>query len=188
MLPPTSMTEEEYVLRETEAEYKNEYRDGRVVAMSGASPVHSLITTNLIRELSLQLKGTPCRVLSSDTRIKVTAAHFYTYPDLSVVCAAPRFDSQDPSALLNPGLIVEVLSPSTEDYDRGQKFAFYRRLASLKEYVLVAWNTPYLERFVLWPDATWHRYRTEGLASSVDLASLPCSLALQEVYDKADLP
>src|SRR5206468_6291774 len=118
----------------------SEYINGQIYAMSGASREHNLIVVNLIRELSSQLRGRPCEVYASDMRVKVRPTGMYTYPDVVAVCGEPRFEDEQVDTLVNPAVIVEVLSPSTEAYDRGQKFAHYRKLESLTEYVLVAQN------------------------------------------------
>jgi len=180
------MTEEEYLVREPESEYKSEFRDGRVVAMSGASLAHSGISVNVTSEIRQQLRGTPCRAFSSDTRIKVAAAKFYTYPDLSVVCGKPITDERDKSALLNPTLIVEVLSPSTEAYDRGQKFAFYKKLESLREYVLIAQDQVGVERFLRQDTGEWHSLKLSSLDDLLELPSIGCRIVLREIYDKVD--
>ncbi len=186
MTTGTFISEDEYLIREPEAAYKSEFRNGRIVAMTGASPAHSRITMNLAVELGTQLKKKPCRLFSSDTRIKVEAAQFYTYPDLSVVCEEPRFDRRDRHALINPLLIVEVLSPSTEAYDRGQKFAWYRQLPSLREYVLVAQDTICVERFSRDETGGWSSTKVERLEDVMELPALGCRLHLADVYDKVD--
>src|SRR5438067_352701 len=129
---------EEYLELEETADYKSEYFDGEVFAMAGGTPEHNLIAANLIGELRNQLEETPCRVYPSDQRVKIPDTGLYTYPDVTVVCADPQFEEPDRRAMLNPTLIVEVLSETTEAYDRGDKFAHYRRLSSLREYVMVA--------------------------------------------------
>src|SRR4028118_400920 len=137
----TYITPEEYLVFERQAEYKNEYFDGEIFAMVGASRKHNLITTNITRELSQQLKNKPCEVYSSDMRVRIPNANIYTYADLTVVCGEPKFEDAQFDTLLNPALIVEVLSKSTASYDRSQKFAFYRTIESLTDYILVAQDT-----------------------------------------------
>ena len=178
------MTEEEYLLREPEAEYKSEYRDGRVVAMGGASPAHSVITANILSSIHGQLKGRPCRVYTSDTRVKVASARFYTYPDVSVVCGEPLFDRQDTSALLNPTVIVEVLSPSTEAYDRGMKFEYYKKLSSLREYVLAAQDETRVERFVRQGNGEWTAQVLGSTGDSLPLDAIDCRIEVRDIYDK----
>ena len=140
-------TPEEYLALERKAEYKSEYINGEIYAMSGASRAHILITVNLTRELSTQLRGRPCEVYASDMRVKVSPTGMYTYPDVAAVCGEARFEDGQVDTLTNPSVIIEVLSPSTEAYDRGEKFAHYRKLQSLAEYVLVAQDKMRVEHF-----------------------------------------
>ena len=137
-IPKPSLTPQEYLARERRATEKSEYYRGEIFAMAGASFEHSLIKDNLARESGNQLKDKPCRVITSDLRIKVNATGLYTYPDAVIVCDEPKFEDAQVDTLLNPRVIVEVLSDSTEKYDRGGKFAHYRQIPSLQEYVLVA--------------------------------------------------
>jgi len=174
---------EEYLALERAAEHKSEYFDGEIFAMAGASEEHNLITVNLSRELSTQLKGRPCRTYSNDMRVKVDASGLYTYPDVVVVCGERQFEDAQVDTLLNPTLIVEVLSPSTEAYDRGQKFRLYRGLASLKTYVLVAQDTPQVERYERQPDDQWLLSEAQNLEDALPLPGIGCHLALSEVYD-----
>lgn len=128
----------EYLAVERQHEYKSEYIDGEMIAMVGASRRHNIIGINITREISQQLKGRPCENYASDMRVRIPSKRMYTYPDVVVVCDEPRFEDDYLDTLLNPTVIIEVLSKSTEPYDRFQKFAFYRTSASLAEYVLVA--------------------------------------------------
>ncbi len=178
------ITEEEYLIREPEAEYKSEFRDGEMVAMSGASPAHGRISANLTGELYSLLKGSPCQVFTSDTRVKVQAARFYTYPDVSVVCGEPVYDNPRMGTLLNPILIVEVLSRSTETYDRGEKFKYYQKLGSLQDYLLVAQDRVCVERFSRQEDGRWTSVKYESIDDIAELPSAGCSVALRDVYDK----
>lgn len=180
----TLMSEEEYLVREPEAEYKSEFRDGRVVAMAGASLAHSRITVNLTRILGNQLQGSTCLPYSSDIRIKVPAARFYTYPDLSVVCGNPEVDPREPGTVTNPTVLVEVLSPSTAAYDRGQKFAYYKRLDSLREYVLVAQSAVRVERFVRQDDGSWVEAVLQSIEDVLALSSIGCRVALRDIYER----
>jgi Uma2 family endonuclease/catechol 2,3-dioxygenase-like lactoylglutathione lyase family enzyme len=140
-------TPEEYLVLERRAEFRHEYRDGIITAMAGTSREHSLIQTNLSREISTQLRHQPCEVHGDNLRVAVTNANLYTYPDLTIVCGEPRFLDGVFDTPVNPTVLVEVLSPSTEADDRGEKFARYRRLESLREYVLVAQDRARVERF-----------------------------------------
>jgi len=149
--------------------------------------VHHLIVTNVLRELSLQLKGRPCTTYPSDMRVKVSPTGLYTYPDITVVCGEARFEDNQQDTLLNPTLIVEVLSESTEAYDRGGKFAHYRKLASLMEYVLITQTKPHIEPYVRQPDNRWLLAEADSLSDTIHLPSIDCHLALAEVYDKVDI-
>lgn len=141
------ITEEQYLVREPQAEYKSEFRQGRIVDMSGASPAHVRISGNLFAELHKRLKGKPCQANLSDQRTKVAAARLYTYPDVTVVCGKAQYDVKDRHALINPTVIVEVLSPSTEKYDRGEKFTYYKKLESFQEYVLISQDKVHIEHY-----------------------------------------
>ncbi len=185
--PKTYITPEVYLELERKADYKSEYLNGEIYAMGGASPRHVLIVTNVVAELRNQLKSRPCTVYSTDLRVRVSPNGLYTYPDVVIVCDTPQFSDQRRDTLTNPTLIVEVLSPSTKDYDRGEKFEQYRTLGSLKEYVLIAQDKHHLEHFVRQPDATWLLSETNRLEDTVELAAIGYQLKLTEVYDKIDL-
>ena len=184
-------TPEEYLAFEREAEYKSEYIAGQVAAMSGVSREHSLINSNLVRVLSSQLLDRPCEIHASDMRVKVgakvNARSLYTYPDIAVVCGDMQFEDDQVDTLLNPTLIIEVLSPSTEAYDRGAKFGYYRRLASLREYMLVAQDKMLVEHFVREDDG-WLLTETTNPDAVVRLPSIGCEVPLAEVYRKIVFP
>src|SRR5215475_14641322 len=175
-------TPEEYLARERQAECKSEYYAGDIFAMAGASRWHNLIVANVIRELSLQLKGRPCTTYASDMRVKVSPTGLYTYPDVTVVCGEAQFEDPQQDTLLNPTLIVEVLSESTEAYDRGGKLAHYRKLDSLLEYVLITQTKSHLEHYTRQPDNRWLLEEAEGLHGTVHLPAIDCHLSLAEVY------
>ena len=179
------MSEEEYLVREPEAEYKSEFRQGRVVAMSGGTQAHALITLNVAGELRQQLKGRPCKAFASDMRTKVVAAGLYTYPDVMVVCGKSVFDAKDKNALINPTVIVEVLSKSTEAYDRGEKFGYYQKLDSLLAYVLVSQEKVQVERFTR-ESGEWPVLKLHSLENTLDLPAIGCRISLREIYDKVD--
>lgn len=180
-------TPEEYLALERQAQCKSEYYAGEIFAMAGASRWHNLIVTNVVREISLQLKGRPCTTYPSDMRVKVSPTGLYTYPDVTVVCGDAQFEDTQQDTLLNPTLIVEVLSESTEAYDRGGKFAYYRKLPSLLEYVLIAQTKPHVEHYVRQPDNRWLLAEADQLHDAIHLPSIDCRLALAEVYDKVDI-
>ncbi|HLJ20305.1 MAG TPA: Uma2 family endonuclease [Stellaceae bacterium] len=177
-------TVEEYLALEREADHKSEYLAGQIYAMAGGSPQHNQIGFNLITALGVQLLGGHCRGYTSDQR--VLADELYTYPDITVVCGEPRFEEGDPGTLTNPTLLVEVLSASTEAYDRGDKFAHYRRIESLQEYVLVSQAKPHIERFLRRDDGEWLFTAVEGLEATLRMTSIGCELRLAQVYDRVE--
>ena len=180
----TKLTAEEYLAIERKAERKSEFYDGEMFLMAGATREHNLIVTNVVRELSNQLKGKPCETYPSDMRVRVPATETYTYPDVVVVCGEPQFDDKEFDTLLNPSLIVEVLSRSTASYDKGGKFAHYRTIESLKEYVVVAQDRYEIEHHAKQADGRWVLTDVRGIERSVRLESVDCTLALREVYDR----
>jgi Uma2 family endonuclease len=175
------LSPQEYLAFERASEEKHEYADGEIFAMSGGSLAHSELAAKMIAALAFALTGRPCRVLSSDMRVRVSPGSRYVYPDVSVVCGAPLLDDEAGDTLLNPILIVEVLSDSTEAYDRGDKFIRYRALPSLRDYVLVSQREPRIEVFSRLPDESWN-LRTYGPGEHVTLPSLECSIAVDPVY------
>jgi Uma2 family endonuclease len=183
VLAQTDYSAEEYLALERRAAYKSEFHGGQIFAMTGASREHNLIAVNIARELSLQLKNRPCEAFVNDMRVKAGKARGYHYPDIAVVCGTPQFEDEQVDTLLNPTVLIEVLSPSTEAYDRGGKFANYRKIASLCEYLLVAQDEAHVDRYLRQGEA-WLLTETEGLGASVALDSIGCALALREVYDK----
>ncbi|MDI6793593.1 MAG: Uma2 family endonuclease [bacterium] len=183
----TLISPEEYLAIERNAEHKSEYFDGEIFAMAGAGKRHNLIVTNIVRELSLQMKGRPCEVYSNDMRVKVSSTGLYTYPDVVVMCGTSQLEDDQQDTLLNPTVIIEVLSKSTESYDRGGKFAHYRRLETLAEYILVAQDKCFVEHYIRQPDNQWLLSEIGSLQDTVQLPSIKCSLALTEVYDKVEI-
>jgi Uma2 family endonuclease len=183
------MTEAEYLEFERKSESKHEFIDGEVFAMTGASRAHNLICVNLARRISNQLDGKNCEVYASDMRVKISKRQ-YVYPDVIVVCGEVKLSHDKFDNLLNPTIIIEVLSDSTEAYDRGLKFKNYRQLTSLQEYVLIAQDKPSIERFVRQPNGMWgiSVNDAEGLDSSVELTSIGCTLHLTEVYEHVVFP
>ena len=180
-------TAEEYLALERQAQCKSEYCAGEIFAMAGASRWHNLIVTNVLRELSLQLKGRPCTTYPSDMRVKISPTGLYTYPDVTVVCGEAQFEDTRQDTLLNPTLIVEVLSESTEAYDRGGKFVHYRKLPTLLEYVLITQTKPHIEHYIRQPDHRWLLEEAEGLHGTVHFPAIDCHLPLAEAYDKVDI-
>lgn len=180
-------TVEEYLALERAAETKSEYLQGEIVAMSGASRPHNLLVTNLLASLHGQLRKKPCEVYPSHMRVQVPEADFFTYPDLAVVCTEPRLADEHFDTLLNPTVLVEVLSRSTADYDRGRKFAYYRHLESLAEYLLVAQAEVHVEHYTRQSDGSWRLEETDDPAAAIVLPSIGCVLSLAEVYEKVPM-
>ncbi len=176
---------EDYLAVEREsAGVRHEYVEGQVFAMTGGSYEHNLITANLAGELRQQLKPGPCAVLSSDMRIRIETADACAYPDVSVLCGDPVFHDQRRDVLTNPTLIAEVLSPSTEAYDRGAKFALYRRLPSLRHYLLIAQGQVAVDVFTRQADGRWLLDAFTDAEAVIALEGPDCRLRLSEVYDR----
>ncbi len=185
--PAVTLTPQEYLVMERQREYKTEYSDGYVVAMAGATEAHNLIITNVVRELSIQLKKCPCKVYPSDMRVWIPRLKKYTYPDVVVVCGKPEFQDEHRDTLLNPTILFEVLSSSTAAYDRGEKFKHYRTLDLLQEYVLISQETMLIERYVRQEGTRfWTFSDAEGPDAQMELEAIGCSLSLAEVYDKVE--
>ncbi len=182
-----NLTSEEYLALERKAEYKSEYLDGEIFAMTGASRKHNLIATNILSILHQLLKGKPCEVYPGEMRVKVPAVGLYTYPDVTVVCGHPNFEDDYVDTLLNPTVLIEILSKSTERYDRIAKSRFYRTLDSLAEHLLVAQEEYRIEQYVRLPDGSWSSFETTSLDGTVELQSIGCSLAFRDVYDRVSL-
>lgn len=174
---------EAYLERERKSEGRHEYVDGWMIDMAAAASwAHSTITSNLDRELGLQLKGTDCRTASRDIIVPFPRTNRYSYPDLVVVCGGPELDPGRSGLLHNPRVVFEVLSPATMDYDRGEKFSRYRQLDSLQEYLLVAQEDPHVEHYVRQDDENWRFTGTDRLDATITLPSVEATLPLSEVY------
>jgi Uma2 family endonuclease len=187
-LSKTLISPQEYLERERRAEYKSEYLNGEVYAMSGAREPHVLIATNLCTELNLGLRDKPCRVYNSDLRVRVnpTGAYMYCYPDLAVTCEKPQFEDGHLDTLLNPLFLVEILSDSTEMRDRRVKAPLYRKLQSLQEFLLISQWEPHVERYTRQFNREWHMAEADGLDGSITLASLQLTLKLSEIYRQVE--
>jgi Uma2 family endonuclease len=175
------MSEEEYLAFERAAEEKHEYADGEIFAMSGGSLAHSTIGANLVGELRNALAGKGCRVLNSEMRVRIAASRRYVYPDGSVVCGRADLADDQRDVLLNPRVLVEVLSDSTEAYDRGDKFRHYRTIPSFQEYVLASQKEPRLEVFTRQADGSW-ALRAYAAGERAELRSLECAIEVDRVY------
>ena len=183
-LPKTYLTPEQYLEIERAAEFKSEYYQGEMFAMSGAQEAHVLITGKTLVQLYNQLGQRPCRVYSNDMRVRVTPVGLYTYPDVVVVCGEPKFLDSEVDVLLNPTVIIEVLSKSTEAYDRGLKFRLYQSLESLAEYLLISSLEVSVELYRRQPDGTWNYSSKASLEDSIDLKSVDCHLLLADLYER----
>jgi Uma2 family endonuclease len=182
----TLLSPEEYLAIERKSEIKHEYFAGEMFAMVGASKRHNLITANIIRILGNQLLDRPCNVYPSDMRVKVSATGKYTYPDVVVACAEEQFDDVEHDTLLNPVIVIEVLSESTEAYDRGRKFEQYQAIESLTEYLLVA-QAPYrIEQYVRQSNREWRYSEYHNAEDVIKLNAVGCELTVKDVYAKVE--
>ena len=180
-------TPEQYLALERQASYKSEYVNGCIFAMAGASREHNQIAFNIAGELHSQLKNRPCLAYVNDLRVKVSTTGLYTYPDVAALCGEPHFEDERMDTLLNPSVIIEILSSTTEAYDRGDKFAHYRRLPSLMEYVLIAQDKVRVEHYIR-QDRRWVLTEMDSQDETLCLASIQCEIPLREIYAKVDLP
>jgi Uma2 family endonuclease len=178
------MTEEEYLAFERASPERHEFLAGEIYAMSGASRRHGLITGDTFGSLRDQLRGRPCEVHVADLRVRIEASGLYTYPDVVVVCGEPQFLDSELDTLANPALLAEVLSPSTADYDRGGKFAHYRTLPSLAEYLVIEQEKVLVEHHVKQPDGSWLLTESRDLGATLELPSIGCRLALADIYER----
>lgn len=185
---PRKLTEEEYLARDRAAVEKSEFYDGVMYAMAGAKYPHNLIKDNLAGELHPQLKGTPCRKTTSDTRVKVSRPGPYVYPDVVVVRGEPEYAGDREDILVNPVVVVEVLSESTEKYDRTTKLRQYKRIPSVREYVLVGYDEPVVERYARRADGTWAHDEVTGLDAEYAFAAVPARVKLADIYAGVTFP
>lgn len=182
------ISEEEYLALEEKSLEKHEYFDGRMYAMAGATPAHNLIAFNIAGSLSSRLRGLPCHGAGSDQRVKIEASGLKTYPDVLIVCPPERYDERDPNSLLNPKVIIEVLSPSTEHYDRTDKFDHYKQIAELSDYILVAQDRVRVEHYTRGQGDSWTVRSFNQRAHTLSLPSTSIELPLDEIYDRLELP
>lgn len=199
-LPKRYFTAEEYLLLEERSPYKSQYIDGQIYPMGedtssqpsmmgGAAPDHVFIATNISGGLHSRFRGRPCRVYTSDLRVAVEPGSNYSYPDVVALCGEPRYETaRTPPSLLNPQVIFEVLSPSTEGFDRGDKFVSYQRLDSLTDYVLVTVDRMRVEHYTRQPKQAWNYRVLVQPDDLLRLASVDCEIPLAEIYEKVDFP
>ncbi len=182
--PERTMLPADYLAFErAQTDAKHEYLDGEITAMSGASVEHNLIAVNVITALRSQMRGRPCNVFGGDMRVKVSATGLYTYPDISALCGERQLEDDAFDTLLNPSVIIEILSPSTEAYDRGVKFAHYQRIASLQVYALIAQDKGRIEIYQRQENDNWLYSAMEGLDAKVSLDVIGCELTTADVYE-----
>lgn len=181
--PTPHVTVQDYFLQDEQSDAKLEYYAGQIVAQAGASARHNLIVANLIGHLYAQVRHNGCHIFPSDMRVRAIDQQVYTYPDLTVVCGAPQYADPGEMTLLNPTMIIEILSPTTEARDRKEKFVYYRQIESLNEYVLIAQHTPYVQRYTRQTPLFWYVHLTDELANHVTFETLGWTLPLQAVYE-----
>jgi len=186
--PVTRVTEEEYLAIDRAAEVRSEFFDGEIFAMSGGSMRHAQLQANLHGELYVALGGKDCRAFTSDFRVRVSPGRMYAYPDVTVVCGKPLLADERQDVLLNPAVIFEVLSPSTEQYDRGVKFQYYRGFESLTDYILVDQNQVRIEQYTRRDANTWTLRDYQRPEEELRIDSIHASLLLDRIYDQVELP
>ncbi len=187
-LPKRKLTAEEYLVIERDAEFKSDFYDGVMYSMAGASIEHNRVKENLARELGNRLVDGPCECLSSDQRVLINRTGLYTYPDIVVVCDPIERSRNDANTIVNPRIIFEVLSPSTERYDRDVKLRHYGQIESLQEYILVSQHEPQIHRLVRQADGTWSLKVFHGIEETFSLTSLPIEIPLAKVYRNITFP
>lgn len=178
------MTEEEYLEMEKTSDIKHEYYQGEVFAMAGASFKHNIIASNIIRELGIQLRKSPCRVLAGDMKVRIEKKNSFAYPDISVLCEEVQFYNNRQDIIENPQVIIEVLSDSTESYNKHEKFVYYRTLKSLKQYVLVSQEEERIEKYAKNENGFWVLSYTDETIREINLESINSNLNLDDVYEK----
>ena len=186
LLKSRTFTPEEYLILERQADYKSEYVAGEVYAMAGASPKHNLITANVVGELRALLKSKPCRTLASDMKVKAIDSRLFSYPDVTVVCGEMRFLDDRQDVLLNPTIVVEVLSPSTLDFDLGRKRAAYASLESVNDVLMVYQDEPKVVYYARQSVSEWLTGEVKGLGGEIQLTTHGIVLSMAEIYDKVE--
>lgn len=181
-VPKPYITSDAYLRLERAADFKSEYYRGEIFAMSGASREHNLITGNVFASCHSQFRDRHCEVYQGDMRVKVRTSGLYTYPDVVVTCEEPRFEDDVTDTLLNPQVIIEVLSDSTEKYDRGKKFEHYRQIESLMQYFLIAQDRVHLEKYTRQENGQWLLWETSAFDDKVLIEAVKCELEMAEIY------
>ena len=181
--PTSHVSPEDYLRLEREAEFKHKYFQGEIRAMAGAGYAHNLIRANLTGMLYFQLRGKSCSVVGGNQRLQIMSGSAFAYPDLTVVCGKPEFNEEKkPDTLLNPTLLVEVLSPTTSQYDRSEKFMLYRQVPSLRQYLTLDAQATHAELHTLDDLGRWVPTETRALSAALDLSSIGCQVPLAEVH------
>jgi Uma2 family endonuclease len=187
--PKLYFSPEDYLAFERTAQTRHEYLDGQIYAMAGGSPPHNAICFNATVTIGSQIKGRNCRGYTADQKVRTDPQDLFSYPDITIVCGEPKFHDEHKDVILNPTVIIEVLSPATEDYDRSEKFARYRTLASLRDYVLIAQAKPCIEHFMRQKGKRQWLYNVETeLTGSIWIESIRCDLKLADVYELIEFP
>jgi Uma2 family endonuclease len=185
--PTTFLTPEQYLEIERAAEHKSEYFNGEMFAMAGAKEAHNLLVANVVAAIHRQFRTRPCRVYPSDMRVRIRATGLFTYPDVVALCGEPQFLDDQTDTLLNPALLVEVLSPSTEAYDRGRKFEHYKSIESLREYLMIASDRIHADLYTRQENGRWLLTSADRLEDSLSLESVGVQLAIADLYEKVEL-
>lgn len=180
------LTASDYLEIERKADFRSEFHDGVMYAMAGGTPRHSRVSANCMTSLGQRLRGKKCQPYNSDMRIFIKATGLYTYPDLSVVCGPREFEEKTTDCLVNPSVIIEVLSPSTSDYDRGKKFWNYRHIPSLTDYILVGTDEVLIEHYTRQPTGQWLLTSFEELSANLPIQSLGLEIPVEEIYADLD--
>ena len=181
-------TPQEYLELEKDSREKHEYFKGEIFAMAGASPIHNVIFKNAFGQLFIALKGKACQPYGSDLRLHIPQNTLYTYPDISIICGDIITSTEDEQAATNPIILIEILSPSTKNYDRGGKFMLYRAISSLKEYILIDSETIYVERFSINSNGLWELQEYDSPDKNLEIPSLGIHLLLCDLYNGCSLP
>ena len=180
-------TIQEYLEMERESVTKHEFYKGEIFAMAGASPRHNIISVNVLAALSINLRGKGCRPYSSDMRIHVPENTLFTYPDISIICGEVITSNEDEDTAAQPTVIIEILSPSTRNYDRGEKFMLYRAISALKEYILIDSESIHIEHFAINKQGLWQLKEHNSLNEKIVMETLGVKLLLEEIYDGSKL-
>lgn len=184
--PHPYITEEDYLLFERASSVKHEYYNGRIYAMTGAKESHNLINGNIIAALHPQLRQKPCRIYPNDMRVKVLKTGLNAYPDVVIICGQPQFTDATHDTITNPVVIFEILSASTERYDRGVKFQNYRTVETLQDYILIAQDHRHIEHFARQENGLWLLQEVTASHDAIRIQSVDCTLSIENVYEKVD--